>query len=68
MREKDYPGEDKRTRLPREDVAEVVFDCIEGKYTAGDNIIIRKKGFRKLLRVDGEMACGEYGKIGRAHV
>jgi|TARA_R110000824_G_scaffold268124_1_gene456793 NAD(P)-dependent dehydrogenase (short-subunit alcohol dehydrogenase family) len=60
MREKDYPGEDKRTRLPREDVAEVVFDCIEGKYTAGDNIIIRKKGFRKLLRVDKGAPWKEY--------
>lgn len=52
MREKDYPGEDKRTRLPKEDVAKVVFDCIENKYHPGDNIIVRKRGFRKLTRVD----------------
>lgn len=52
MREKDYPGEDKRTRLSREAVSKVIFNCIEGKYTPGDNIIIRKRGFRQLSRID----------------
>ena len=52
MREKDYPGEDKRTRLTTLQVAEIVKECIEEKYEPGDNIIIRKRGFRKLKRVD----------------
>ena len=52
MREHDYPGEDKRTRLSTLQVAEVVKECINGKYEPGDNIIIRKRGFTKLKRVD----------------
>tara|TARA_R110000772_G_scaffold86319_1_gene180731 strand:+ start:1680 stop:2339 length:660 start_codon:yes stop_codon:yes gene_type:complete len=52
MREHDYPGEDKRTRLSTLQVAEVIKECIDGKYTPGDNVIIRKRGFRKLKRVD----------------
>lgn len=52
MREHDYPGEDKRTRLSTLQVAEVVRECIDGKYEPGDNIVIRKRGFTKLKRVD----------------
>ncbi len=52
MREHDYPGEDKRTRLSTLQVAEVVRGCIDGKYEPGDNIIIRKRGFIKLNRID----------------
>jgi len=52
MRENDYPGEDKRTRLTTESVAEVIFDCINGRYEPGDNIIYRKRGFRTLRRID----------------
>jgi len=52
MRENDYPGEDKRTRLSTLQVAEVVKERIDGKYEPGDNIVIRKKGFTKLKRVD----------------
>jgi len=52
MREHDYPGEDKRTRLSTLQVAQVVKECIDSKYEPGDNIIIRKRGFTKLKRVD----------------
>ena len=52
MREHDYPGEDVRTRLSTLQVAEVVKECIDGKYEPGDNIVIRKRGFMKLKRVD----------------
>ena len=52
MRENDFPGEDKRTRLSTSQVAEIVKECIDGKYKPGDNVIIRKRGFRKLKRVD----------------
>ena len=52
MRENDFPGEDKGTRLSTLQVAEIVKECIDGKYKPGDNVIIRKRGFRKLKRVD----------------
>ena len=52
MRENDYPGEDKRTRLSTVQVGEIIKECIDGKYEPGDNIIIRKRGFTKLKRVD----------------
>ena len=52
MRENDYPGEDKRTRLSTVQVGEIIKECIDGKYEPGDNIVIRKKGFTKLKRVD----------------
>ena len=52
MREKDFPGEDKRTRLTTLQVAEVVQDCVNGRYQPGDNVIVRKRGFRSLKRVD----------------
>ena len=52
MRENDFPGEDKRTRLSTLQVAEIVKECVDGKYKPGDNVILRKRGFRKLKRVD----------------
>ena len=60
MREKDFPGEDKRTRLSTIEVAEVVRDCINGEYKNGDNIVIRKRGFRKLSRIDSGQPWREY--------
>ena len=60
MREMDYPGEDKRTRLETKSVASVIFGCIDGKYQSGDNVIIRKRGFRKLSRVDKGAPWKEY--------
>lgn len=52
MREKDYPGEDPRTRLTPLQVGEVVADIIDGRYEPGDNIVIRKKGFETFVTVD----------------
>lgn len=52
MREKDFPGEDRRTRLTTLQVAEVVRDCVSGRYRPGDNVIVRKRGFRSLKRID----------------
>lgn len=60
MREKDYPDEDKKTRLSTKDVVKVMFDCINGKYKPGDNVIIRKRGFRKITRVDRGQPWKEY--------
>lgn len=44
LREKDFPGERKETRLTVKEVADVVRDIIEGKYEPGDNIVIRRLG------------------------
>mgnify|MGYP003648894980 CR=1 FL=1 len=52
MREMDFPGEDPRTRLTTHSVADVILECIDGRYEPGDNIIYRKRGFRTLRRVD----------------
>jgi NAD(P)-dependent dehydrogenase (short-subunit alcohol dehydrogenase family) len=52
MREKDFPGEDVRTRLSTIEVALVIQRCLNGDFTPGDNIVIRKRGFRKLSRID----------------
>ena len=60
MREKDFPGEDKRTRLTTKQVAQVVKSCIDGKYQPGENIIIRKRGFRTLKRIDKGQPWREY--------
>lgn len=45
MREKDYPGEDKKTRLTVEQIAQVVQEIIDGMYKPGDIIVIRKTGY-----------------------
>lgn len=60
MREKDFPGEDKRTRLTTLQVAEVVMDCVNGVYQPGDNVIVRKRGFRSLQRIDKGQPWREY--------
>jgi len=52
MRERDYPGEDKRTRLTTKQVADVILDCVKGKYKSGDNIIIRKIGYKTFKKID----------------
>ncbi len=44
MRERDFPGENPRTRLTPTQVGEVVADILAGKYEPGDNIVIRKEG------------------------
>lgn len=60
MREKDFPGEDKRTRLTTLQVAEVVMDCVNGVHQPGDNVIVRKRGFRSLQRIDKGQPWREY--------
>ena len=63
MRENDFPGEDKRTRLSTLQVAEIVKECVDGKYKPGDNVIIRKRGFRKLKRVDQGQPWKKYFNV-----
>jgi NAD(P)-dependent dehydrogenase (short-subunit alcohol dehydrogenase family) len=48
MREKDYPGEDPRTRLNPLVIGEIVQDILAGRYTSGDNIVIRMSGHEVL--------------------
>lgn len=52
MRDRDYPDEDRDTRLTPQDVAAVIVECLEGKYKRGSNIIVNKRGKRKMKRVD----------------
>lgn len=52
MRERDYPGEDPRTRLVPEQIGWLVRDVLEGLYEPGDNLILRKIGFDTHFRVD----------------
>lgn len=60
MREKDFPGEDPKTRLTTKQVAEVILGCESGKYNPGDNLVIRKRGFRTLRRVDRGQPWRDY--------
>jgi NAD(P)-dependent dehydrogenase (short-subunit alcohol dehydrogenase family) len=48
MRERDYPGEDSRTRLDPIAIGDIVVDILAGRYTPGDNIIIRMRGHEVL--------------------
>lgn len=48
MRERDYPGEDPRTRLDPLVIGGIIKDIFDGRYTPGDNVIIRMRGFEQL--------------------
>ncbi len=65
MRERDYPGEDPRTRLHPKQIGDVVLDILAGKYEPGDNIIIRKIGFETFLRVDKGEPWRDYLRVGQ---
>ncbi len=64
MREKDFPNEDPKTRLLPQAIGGVVKQILDGKYKAGDNVIIRKRGYRTLRRVDKGSGWGEYLRVG----
>lgn len=64
MREHDYPGEDKRTRLSIDQIAGVVKEILDGKHSSGDNIIIRKRGYRVLRRKDTGEPWKTYLNVG----
>lgn len=48
MRERDYPGEDPRTRLDPLVIGGIVADMLDGKYEPGDNVVVRMRGFEQL--------------------
>jgi NAD(P)-dependent dehydrogenase (short-subunit alcohol dehydrogenase family) len=56
MREKDYPGEDKRTRLTVDEIGQLVRDITLGEFEPGDNVVIRRIGHetQPLRTDDGE--------------
>lgn len=60
MREKAHPGEGKKTRLSTKDIVDVMLDCVNEKYKPGDNVIIRKVGHRKIIKVDKGQPWREY--------
>lgn len=45
MRERDYGGEDKRTRLEPKEIGILVKEILSGKWEPGDDIIIRRIGY-----------------------
>jgi NAD(P)-dependent dehydrogenase (short-subunit alcohol dehydrogenase family) len=65
MREKDFPNEDPKTRLSSKEVGKVVKEIFNNKHQPGDNIIIRKRGYRILRRVDKGGGWGEYLQVGQ---
>ena len=68
MREWDFPNEDPKTRLSSKEVGKVVKEIFENKHQPGDNIVIRKRGYRILRRVDKGGGWGEYLKVGQPPV
>ncbi len=68
MRERDFPNEDPRTRLAPDKVGQVIVEILNGKYNPGDNVIIRKRGYRILRRVDKGSGWAEYLKVGQPPV
>lgn len=68
MREKDFPNEDPKTRLLPQSVGRVIKEILSGKYTPGNNVIIRKRGYRILRRVDKGSGWSEYLRVGQPPV
>jgi NAD(P)-dependent dehydrogenase (short-subunit alcohol dehydrogenase family) len=68
MREKDFPNEDRKTRLSSKEVGRVIKEILNNKHKSGDNIIIRKRGYRVLRRVDKGGGWAEYLKVGQPPV
>ena len=65
LREKDYPGEDVRTRLQPSHINAIVQDILAGVYEPGDNIVIRMNGYDVLpIEVDRNLYWKKSLKIG----
>ncbi len=65
MREKDYPGEDPRTRLSPSVIGLCVQDILKGGlYEPGDNIVIRKQGYEQFLEIDKGEPWRSYLRVG----
>ncbi len=68
LRERDYPNEDRRTRLWPTQIGMVVDTILKGGYLPGDNIIIRKRGFDTELRIDRGEPWFDWLDIGKPPV
>lgn len=64
MREKDFPNEDPKTRLSSKEIGKIVKEILNNKHRPGDNIVIRKRGYRILRRIDRGSGWGEYLRVG----
>lgn len=65
MRQHDYPNDLPNTRLETSEIAQVVYDIEAGKYTPGDNIIIRRIGFETApIKVDRNELWQKELKVG----
>jgi NAD(P)-dependent dehydrogenase (short-subunit alcohol dehydrogenase family) len=68
MRERDFPNEDPKTRLSSKEIGRVVKEIIDNKHKPGDNIVIRKRGYRILRRIDRGSGWSEYLRVGEPPV
>jgi len=68
MREHDFPNEDPKTRLSSKEVGKVVKEILNSKHKPGDNLIIRKRGYRILRRIDRGGGWAEYLRVGQPPV
>ena len=68
MRERDFPNEDPKTRLSSKEIGRVVKEIIDNKHKPGDNIVIRKRGYRILRRIDRGSGWAEYLRVGEPPV
>jgi NAD(P)-dependent dehydrogenase (short-subunit alcohol dehydrogenase family) len=68
MRERDYPGEDPRTRLHPLQVGDLVRSIVAGVFDPGDNIVIRKQGFDTYVEVDKGEPWRTYLRVGEPPV
>jgi 3-oxoacyl-[acyl-carrier protein] reductase len=65
LREKDYPGEDARTRLQPSHINAIVQDILADRYESGDNIVIRMSGHDVLpIEIDRNLYWKKSLKIG----
>ena len=62
LRNRLFPGEDKKTRLSVNQIGCVIEDCLNDKYKSGDNIIITKFGYETYIRVNNDDPWLEYTK------
>jgi NAD(P)-dependent dehydrogenase (short-subunit alcohol dehydrogenase family) len=68
MRERDFPNEDPKTRLSPKEIGKIIKEIFNNKHRAGDNVVIRKRGYRILRRIDRGSGWGEYLRVGHPPV
>lgn len=60
LRNRLFPKEDKKRRMKLREITSLIFDCIDGKFNPGDNIIIHKFGHETYVRVNNDDPWNAY--------